>query len=59
MYFYNSDLNWKWFNEALNKIIEEDKDTQKETETEQTGNREQEKDTEVKGISDFACSFKW
>ena len=40
-------------------MIEEDKDTQKETEAEQTGNREQKKDTEVKGISDFACSFKW
>ena len=39
-------------------MIEEDKDTQKETEAEQTGNREQKKDTEVKGISDFACSFK-
>lgn len=59
MYIYISDLNWKWFNEILNKIIEKDKDTQKETETGQTGNRGQKKDTEVKGISDSACSFKW
>ena len=57
--FFTSDLNWNWLNEVLYKIIGKDKNTEKETEIGQTANRGQKKDTEVKGISDSACSFKW